>query len=302
VIFATVTALAKAEQKHSGINILPTLVSPADIRHLHEICLDFGLKATILPDYSETLDGVSWTEYKQLPDGGTPVDDIRTMGGAASTIEFNRFLEPEMSAAIYLKNTYGVASHRLGTPIGMAVNDELMELLQSNSGRPVPAKYVKERGRLLDAYVDAHKYVFGKKALVYGDADFVVSVGSFLAEIGMTPVLCASGKERNLNVLARPNLQKAPDSLIYEGVDFMDIAQIAEKLEPDLLIGSSKGYLLARQRKIPLVRLGFPVHDRLGAARLRCLGYTGTLELFDRIVNCLLEKQQDGSPIGYAYM
>jgi nitrogenase molybdenum-iron protein NifN len=118
----------------------------------------------------------------------------------------------------------------------------------------------------------------------------------------MTPVLCASGKERNLNVLARPNLQKAPDSLIYEGVDFMDIAQIAEKLEPDLLIGSSKGYLLARQRKIPLVRLGFPVHDRLGAARLRCLGYTGTLELFDRIVNCLLEKQQDGSPIGYAYM
>jgi nitrogenase molybdenum-iron protein NifN len=40
----------------------------------------------------------------------------------------------------------------------------------------------------------------------------------------------------------------------------------------------------------------------LGGTRLRCLGYGGTQELFDRVVNGLLEKQQNDSSIGHAYL
>jgi nitrogenase molybdenum-iron protein NifN len=272
------------------------------LRYLREICTDFGLEATIVPDYSDTLDGVSWSEYRQLPEGGTPLESIRKMGQAQATIEFSLCLEPEISAGAYLSNTFGVTSHRLGIPVGITATDEFINLLQLYSGQPVPSKYVRERGRLLDAYVDAHKYIFGKRALVYGDSDFVLSLGAFLAEIGMVPVLCAAGKERNLKDLARTYLQKAPESRIFEGVDFTAIGEIAEKLPPDILIGSSKGYPLSRQRKIPLVRLGFPVHDRLGATRLRCLGYAGTLALFDRIVNSFLEKAQNDSSVGPSYM
>jgi nitrogenase molybdenum-iron protein NifN len=301
-VYATVTALAGEGRKKAGINILPNLVSPADIRYLREICEDFGLPATILPDYSETLDGAIWAEFHRLPAGGTPLKDIRNMGRAEATLEFSRYLKGEFSAGKYLADKFNVAVHRLGLPVGVTATDEFMGLLKTCSGRNIPEKYVKERGRLLDAYVDAHKYVFAKRALVYGDADFVVSAGSFLAEIGMTPLLCAAGKEPGLAHLAQPYLEKAPENEIFEDMDFAAIGEIADQLHPDLLIGSSKGYPLARRLNLPLIRLNFPVHDRIGAARLRCLGYSGTQELFDRIVNSLLERQQADSPVGHAYM
>jgi nitrogenase molybdenum-iron protein NifN len=301
-VYAVTTALAGGGLKGSSINILPGMVSPSDIRYLHEICADFGLEGTILPDYSETLDGASWAEYSRLPKGGTPLANIRNMGQAAATIEFNRFLAPEYSAGIFLADKFSVPAHRIGIPVGVTASDEFFGLLESCSGRRTPDKHLKERGRLLDAYVDAHKYVFGKKVLVYGDVEFVISIGSFLAEIGMIPLLCTSGKEPGLDNKANSYLQKASEYEIHENVDFVSIEEIAGKLNPDILIGSSKGYSLARRRHIPLIRLNFPVHDRLGASRLSCVGYKGTQELFDRIVNSILEKQQDESSIGHAYM
>jgi nitrogenase molybdenum-iron protein NifN len=301
-VLATVAALAGNGARLQNINILPNMISPADIRHLREICVDFGLEATILPDYSETLDGGSWGDYHRIPEGGTQLYDIRRMGQAAATIEFSNFLEPEVSAGNYLTKTFGVTNHRMGIPVGVEATDVLMKLLEQYSHRGIPAKYLKERGRLLDAYVDGHKYVFGKKALVFGDVDFAVSIGAFLAEIGMIPVICTAGKEHNLREQARPYLQKAREFQIYEGMDFVAMEEIAEKLQPDVIIGSGKGYPLSRRLKIPLIRLNFPIHDRLGAARLRCVGYGGTQELFDRIVNNLLEKQQDDSSIGHAYL
>ena len=89
---------------------------------------------------------------------------------------------------------------------------------------------------------------------------------------------------------------------IRENVDFMDIEEQAGDLSPDILIGNSKGYTLSRHIGKPLVRIGFPVHDRIGGGRIRHLGYEGAQELFDRIVNTLIEKGQDKSDIGYTYI
>ena len=56
-----------------------------------------------------------------------------------------------------------------------------------------PEAHALEHGRLIDAYVDGHKYLFGKRAIVYGEEDLVVGLTAFLAEIGVRPVICASG-------------------------------------------------------------------------------------------------------------
>ena len=82
----------------------------------------------------------------------------------------------------------------------------------------------------------------------------------------------------------------------------MSIAEKAKLLKPDLLIGSSKGYGIARDLGIPLVRVGFPIHDRIGGQRILHLGYRGAQQLFDRIVNALLEYKQETAEIGYSYM
>jgi len=78
---------------------------------------------------------------------------------------------------------------------------------------------------------------------------------------------------------------------------FIDLGTNAE-----IVIGNSKGYSLARKLGIPLVRAGFPIHDRIGGQRILHVGYRGAQQLFDRIVNTLIEAGQEASPIGYSYI
>ena len=68
--------------------------------------------------------------------------------------------------------------------------------------------------------------------------------------------------------------------LVYEGMDFFDIAEQAESLGPDLLVGHSKGYPLARKLNIPLIRVGFPIHDRIGGQRIIHIGYRGAQQAY----------------------
>jgi len=97
------------------------------------------------------------------------------------------------TAASYLQETFGVKAVTLGIPIGIGETDRFFGALEEMSGAAKPKKYEKERGRLVDAYIDGHKYVSGKRAIVYGEADFVASVAAFLDEIGIVPALCATG-------------------------------------------------------------------------------------------------------------
>jgi nitrogenase molybdenum-iron protein NifN len=170
----------------------------------------------------------------------------------------------------------------------------------------MPEKYSKERGRLIDAYVDGHKYLFGKRAMVFGDEDMVVGLTSFLAEIGVVPVLCASGGKSGAlaKSIAEVTTHLREPALVRDGVDFLTMAEEVELkgLKPDFLIGNSKGAKLARQLGVPLIRAGFPIHDRIGGHRILHLGYRGALQLFDLIVNTLLEVKQESSPIGYSYL
>lgn len=77
-------------------------------------------------------------------------------------------------------------------PIGIRETDIFSD--PRNAGRHSHSKkYANERGRLVDAYVDGHKYVSGKRAIIYGEEDMLVGLSSFLTEIGIIPVLCATG-------------------------------------------------------------------------------------------------------------
>ena len=158
-----------------------------------------------------------------------------------------------------------------------------------------------ERGRLVDAYVDGHKYVFGKRVAVYGEEDLVVGIAALASEVGIEPVLCASGGESGLleGALADVGVERA---VVRQGADFMTIGSLAKELNVDLLIGNSKGYAVARELGVPLIRAGFPIHDRLGGQRILHIGYRGAQQLFDAIVNTLLEHKQQESPVGYSYL
>ena len=305
---AAVRAIAdtfgQAGPGHEAINLLPGIVSPADLRYLKSILADFAAEPIVLPDYSDTLDGPIWSEYQTIPKGGTPLESIRRMGGARATIEFSSTSDPAKTAGTLLRERFGVPHHAMPMPIGVAQTDQFFDILEAVTGRPTPAAHVDERGRLVDAYVDAHKYIFGKRAVVYGEQDLVVGLVSLLAEIGVTPILCGSGAKtgrlRDCIEAVEPGLNR--EALVLEGVDFAEMEERATALRPDLVIGNSKGFAMSRKLSVPLVRVGFPIHDRIDGPRLLHVGYRGAQQLFDRIVNTIIETTQEASPVGYSYM
>lgn len=303
-VAATVRSLAQDHGPHGGINLLPGMVSPADLRYLREVVDDFGLKTALLPDYSRPLDAPASAAYEILPAGGTPLEEIRGMGGAQATLECGWCLD-EATAGRYLLENFSVPLVSLGLPIGLRQSDALFTALEELSGAPTPERHAQERGRLLDAMVDGHKYISGLKATVYGEQDLVIGLASFLAEIGIQPVLCASGGQAPG---FEEKVRQVTDELVREpvtvadGVDFYRIAELSRELAPDLMVGHSKGFRMSRELEIPLVRVGFPIHDRFGGQRLRHLGYRGAQELYDRLVNAVMEKKQNDSPVGYGYI
>jgi nitrogenase molybdenum-iron protein NifN len=289
------------------LNLFPGMVSPADLRQLKEIVAAFEMRPTLVPDYSDTLNGPLWTEYQPIPQGGTSVAAIRRMGRGAASIECGLLLEgAKETAGTWLAAHFGVPHHRLGLPIGISQSDRFFEALASISGRPVPRKYLDQRGRLLDALVDGHKHISGARVAIFGEEDLVAGLAVYCCELGLVPALCTTGggRGRFADTLKKAVPEAYLDQMqILEDVDFVTIEKTLAEMgtEVDLLIGHSKGYALSRRLQKPLIRVGFPVHDRVDGSRLLHLGYPGAQQLFDRIANTLIEVKQGQNTVGYTY-
>jgi len=296
--------LAQQAGKNRQLNIFPGFLSSHDLRHLKEIMQDFNLPYVMVPDYSDTLDGGIWDVYHKIPEGGTSVEQIIGMGGSVASIEFSRTALDDQTSGKLLFERFGIPFFKLGIPVGIKETDIFFNALKKINGLSMPQKYASQRARLIDSYVDGHKYLFEKRAAIFADEDLAAALVSFLTEIGVIPVLCASGgRSGKLRKVINEIAPEFTDRItVIDDADFMEIKDAAKGLKPDFLIGNSKGYTISRELGVPLIRVGFPIHDRIGGQRMLNIGYSGTQQLFDRVVNTLLAKGQDDSDLGYSYL
>ena len=297
---AVVSALS-VNKGFEGIVLVPGIVSPADLRYLREVCKSCGIEVAIIGDYGQTLDGGLWDTYMPLPDGGTPVELLATIGSAALCADWSGGETDD--AASLLAERFGMKTMQTVPPIGIEAFDALLDAIMAITGRPMPDDIVIERKRLLDAYVDGHKYLFGVKVAIIADEPLAAGLYHFCREVGMVPVLVGSGGRAQTlaRLLAVPSTETTPP-LIADDTDYVRLDDALKSLQPNLILGSSKAYRSAKALDIPLVRVGFPIHDRFGGQRTLHLGYRGALELFDRIVNALLERKQSDTELGYSYL
>ncbi|MFA9380532.1 MAG: nitrogenase component 1, partial [Acetanaerobacterium sp.] len=282
---AVVEQVKMNEEKNDKVNIITGMISPADTRCLKSLLDQTGLDYILLPDISETLDGIHATEYDRLPLGGTPLDDISKMAGARMTIEFSAFVPSALSPAKYLKERFGVPYVRMNMPVGLRDTDEFLHRLTLLGGS-IPQRVERERGRLVDAMIDSHKYNANGRAAVFGEPDLVYAVVRLMCENGVVPVLAATGSVcKGFADLLTPEINKAADSafvkrvVVEDDTDFDVIERMSLELGANILIGSSEGRRISEKLHIKLVRCGFPIHDRIGGQRIRMLGYAGALEL-----------------------
>jgi nitrogenase molybdenum-iron protein NifN len=304
-VSATVEHLAVSGSRCPDyFGLCPGMVSPADIRYMNELLHTFRMSCSVVPDYSDTLDGGSWEDYRRIPPGGVPLELVRALGRAEGFIEFASVTPDALLPGAVLEAQHGVSRYRLAAPVGIESTDRLMELLSSLAGRSIPLSIKHRRARLIDSIVDGHKYVASCPVAIFGDEETVYAMTTFACEIGMKPVLCATGgrsPDFKKNLLQQ--LDELPEDVtILSGVDFAEIESAVKDRGAELLIGNSKGFAMSRRMEIPLLRVGFPIHDRLDGPRMQTFGYSGAQILFDRVCNAIIGHRQCASSVGYTYM
>lgn len=286
-----VTKLAAKTEKHTKVNVIVPNISPADIREIKRILHLLGIEYTLLPDFSDTLDRPFARPYKKIPDGGTSLEDIAGMPGAPATIQFGLTVEDHLSPGRYLEQTFGVPLYNLPIPIGIENTDKFVNTLSEIGGLAVPDSLQLERGRLLDSMIDSHKYNFQGRSVIFGEPELVYAVTKTCLENGVFPVVVATGsKNAKLPELLEPELLELRHPVeCLTHADFNVIR--ARSTSANIAIGPSDGRYLTERADIPLVRIGFPIHDRVGGQRLLSVGYVGTTMFLDRITNTLLENK-----------
>ncbi|KNZ41965.1 molybdenum cofactor biosynthesis protein NifN [Acetobacterium bakii] len=298
---AIVTSVEMDTEKNDKVNIITTMLSPADTRYLKELLSEFEIDYILLPDLSENLDGVHQNTYDRLPMHGTPISDIAKMGGAKATIEISSTMKPEDSPGVYLLENYKVPYQRVNLPMGLRDTDALIEVLSTLSNKPVPVKIEKQRGRYIDGMVDSHKYNAEGRIAIFGEPDFVVSAVRLCCENGIMPIIVATGSNYpQLKEIVESELAKLAAALfvdeyvILNDVDFETIEEEALRLGANIMLGNSDGRRIEEKHHIPLIRCAFPIHDRVGGQRIRTLGYEGSLMLLDHLTNTLLKAVEGG--------
>ncbi len=299
---AVVRALAVRSEPKSEPNgkinlLLGTIVSPEDVRYLKRLLCDWGLGYILLPDISESFDASLTKDFPRIPAGGTTLEDIRDTASSKVTITIGGCVQERdagdgagYSAGYYLQKEFNVPHIPLPLPLGLEATDMFVGRLEELTDQPLPEVYENERGRLLDAMVDVHKLLADVRTCVYGDTEIVMGLSRLMKELGMSPQILATGTASP--AFERMARELIPGAKVMSGVDFAGIKEAVEALDVELMVGPFTGRQIARAKKVPLMRVGFPNHDRFGANRQLVLGYEGAMRLVDSLANVLLDRRE----------
>jgi nitrogenase molybdenum-iron protein NifN len=258
-------------------------LTPGDIDELRDIIEAFGLEPTFLPDLSGSLDGHIPDDFTPTTLGGVTKEDIAAMGSAAWTIAVG---EQMREGAEALQSRAGVPFELFDRLTGLAPNDELIGLLSRISGRPVPIKFRRQRGQLVDAMLDGHFHFGGKRIAIGAEPDLLFAISQWLTEMGAEVTAAVTTTHS-------PVLEK----IMTEEVLIGDLEDLENRLSGcDLMITHSHGRQASERSGVPLYRMGLPMFDRIGAAHELSVGYRGTRDLIFKLGNLFIDQVPEPTP------
>jgi nitrogenase molybdenum-iron protein beta chain len=280
------------ENSNGTINVISGWVNPGDARELRALMKAMDVPTTFITDISDTLDGGFYTPRPRHPRGGTTVEEVRESSNAMAAIALQKHIGGE--AAKLYKRRHNMPAHVLPMPIGLANTDTFLETVSSITGKSVPEEIEVDRARLLDAIVDTHMFNAGKTAAIYGDPDLVYGLVRLLAEMGIKTRYAVTAVDLKVwgdDMLALADELGLDMEIMYK-TDLHELHKRLKKEPVSVLLGHSKGRYLSDDENIPLVRVGFPIEDRVGYHRRPVVGYTGAIRLVDEITNVMLANKQ----------
>jgi nitrogenase molybdenum-iron protein beta chain len=266
-------------------------VNPGDIREIKRLAKLMNTRAVFFPDQSGVLDAPMTGKYEMYPEGGTAIDEIRSLGDSKGLIALGEITNIE--PAELMEKKWKVPFTLLPMPVGVAYTDQYVMALRNASKFEIPAELEAERGRLVDLLLDSAQYTCGKKVAIFGDPDVVIGLTSLALEMGMIPRYVITGtpkEEFTRKVEALFSQYDVTGCTVKANADLFELHQWIKNEKADLMIGSTYGKQIARAEDIPFIRAGFPVIDRYGGPLQPIVGYNGGAYLVEKIVNALLDR------------
>jgi nitrogenase molybdenum-iron protein NifN len=277
---------------HQQINILPGVHQTAgDIEWMVETAESFGLTPVVLPDVSGSLDGTVPDHYIPTTFGGTTIESIAHMSRALHTVAIGEHMR---APAELLAEKTGVRSTVLASLTGLGPTDDFVALLSKISGRAAPPRLRRQRTQLVDAMLDGHFYFGGKRIAIAADPDLLTGLAGFFASMGADVVTAVASTANS------PLLSAVPTARVVVG-DLQDLEDSAAAAEADLLVTHSHGRQASERLGIPLLRVGFPIFDRLGAMHRCTVGYRGTRNLIFEVANIVLSGLHEHTPEDFSH-
>ncbi len=294
-IKAMASQLATKTKPNKKINIIPGMVNPGDVLELKHMLELMDVEAIYLTDISKTLNAPLRLPKPHFPPGGTTVNQIEDSANSLGTIAVCK--HEGQAAANVLQEKHAVPACITELPIGMEATEKFLSKVTKLTGKKVPERLLDERDLLVDAMVDSSQITFGTKVAVFGDPDIAFGLARFTYELGMQPIHVMTTFESStfasdMKALATDyGTDDAKQSIIVCG-DLYELHQKIKENPVDLIIGDYKGKYIAKEEDIPLVRVGFPQADRFGYQRKAMLGFRGSLQLLDTLVNTVMESKE----------
>jgi nitrogenase molybdenum-iron protein beta chain len=281
----------KKGEANGKINIIPGFDTyTGDYHEIKRLMQLMGIEFTLLADVSGTFDSPNTGEYKLYP-GGTPLPEAMDAVNALGTVALQNY--STVKTMDYIRKEWGQKALTLSL-IGIKNTDRFFDEMNKLTGKPIPAAIEAERGRVVDAMVDSHPYVHGKRFALVGDPDMLLGMMSLIMEMGGEPVhVVSTNGDKNFEAEANELLASSPfgaNGKVYAGKDMWHLRSLLFNDPVDILIGNSYAKFLTRDTGTPLVRIGFPLFDRHHLHRYPIIGYQGALNLVTLIVNTVLDE------------
>ncbi|MFT3740156.1 MAG: nitrogenase molybdenum-iron protein subunit beta [Breznakibacter sp.] len=280
------------------LNILSGWVEPSDMREIKRIVAMMGIKSVLLPDTSDVLDTPITGKFEMYPKGGTTIPQMVSMGDSMFTLGLGDWASRK--AATMLENNCKVKFDILDLPIGLRATDRFISGLSKAGCVSVPELVNTERGRLVDMITDMHQYLYGKRVALWGDPDQLIPLVEFLVDLDMKPVYIVSGTpgKKFEGRMAEILKERVPEAKFKNGAqaDMYLMHQWIKENPVDLLIGNTYGKYIARDENIPLVRMGFPIIDRVGHSYFPTVGYMGGIRILEKMLGAIMDKIDASSP------
>lgn len=283
---------AKLEQ----INLIPSFIEPSDMSEIKHIADEMGIKYVMFPDTSDVVNGPMDGKFRMYPRGGATLEQIKSAGDSTKTLALGRL--GASAAAKLLDTKCKVPCEILDLPIGLSGTDTFVDALRLAAGVAVSDSVMLERGQLLDVMLDMNQYTHGKTVSLVGDPDLVLGMAQFCRDVDMKVLHVVSGSAAGPKFEARIKELCGEEVIVKTGAnaDMFYFHQLIKNHKPDLILGNTYCKYIARDEGIPLIRIGFPIYDRVGHSYFPVVGYRGGLRLLEKVLDIFMDKQDKESP------